>query len=64
MLPPEIWQIIAEILNRNITQVGDSIELTLPHPVRYELIIDKEGNIVDRGNTLDIYIYIYTYRER
>ena len=47
LLPIELWGIIAGLLNRVIVPKDDSIELRLPHPVRYELIIDKEGRITD-----------------
>ena len=47
LLSVELWNIIAKMLNRIIVPKGDSIDVILPHPVRYELIIDKEGRIVD-----------------
>lgn len=47
LLPVELWNIIAGMLNRLILPKDDSIELKLPHPVRYELIIDDDGRILD-----------------
>ena len=47
LLPPELWQIVASMLNRNVEICEDSIELTLPHPVRYEILFDRDGQICD-----------------
>ena len=47
LLPPELWQLVASMLNRKIGVLGDSIELTLPHPVRYEILFDRHGRIRD-----------------
>lgn len=45
MLPPELWRLIGEIMNRIIEPVGDSIDLILPHPMRYEIIFNEHGQI-------------------
>ena len=47
MLPPELWKIIEDILNRTIHECGDSIELKFKHPIRYEIIFDRNGMIRD-----------------
>ena len=46
-LPPEIWKIIEEILNRTINECGDSIELKFKHPIRYEILFNRDGTIRD-----------------
>ena len=47
-MPPELWMIVGEMLNRGIAERQDgSIDLVILHPVRYEIIIDCEGNITD-----------------
>ena len=48
-MPPELWIIVGEYLNRGIAEVPEicSIDLIVLHPVRYEIMIDREGNITD-----------------
>ena len=46
-LPPELWGLVEEFLNRTINEFEDSIELKFKHPIRYEIIFDRNGNIRD-----------------
>ena len=45
LLPPELWRLIGEIMNRVIEPTEDSIKVTLPHPMRYEIIFNERGEI-------------------
>ena len=47
MLPLELWDIIAVMLNRDIKVCEDSIALKLKHPIRYEILFNKDGTIQD-----------------
>ena len=47
LLPPELWVLIGKLMNRLVVETEDSIELKLPHPVRYEIIFDRYGRIRD-----------------
>ena len=47
-LPPELWKVLGEFLNRNIVPTAeDSIVLVRPHPSYYEIMMDAEGNITE-----------------
>ena len=45
LLPPELWRLIGELMNRVIEPTEDSIELMLPYPMRYEIIFNEHGEI-------------------
>ena len=47
-LPPELWKVLGEFLNRNIVPTAeDSIVLVRPHPSYYQIMIDSDGKITE-----------------